>query len=460
MTKSLDPPSGRVPEITVVGGGLAGAEASWQLARRGYSVLLREMRPEKLTPAHSSAYLGELVCSNSLGGDVLATPGGILKEELRLGKSLIIQAAEATRVPAGKALAVGRERFARYITQAVEGHPNITRLTEEVTELPSGHAIIATGPLTSPSLAEKIRTKAGGLLAFYDAVAPVVTLESIDLSVAYRGNRWEDGQEGDYLNCPLGEEEYQRFWEALADAPRAPLREFESTPSYFEGCLPIEIIASRGRDTLRFGPLRPVGLKNPRTGREPYGVVQLRQDNLEGSLFNLVGFQTNLLWGAQERIFRMIPGLEKAEFVRFGVMHRNSFVNAPRVLDSWLRFRGESRLFLAGQLCGVEGYMESAAAGYAAALYLHAFLAGEEAPLWPRETALGSLLHYLQSALPESFQPMNCNLGIFPPLERRIKKRQERCFEVARRALEARKTFLSGEGRIYEEDFEGNILGN
>ncbi len=438
------------PDITVVGGGLAGSEAAWQLAERGYSVLLREMRPEVQTPAHTTPYLGELVCSNSLGGDVLTTSGGILKEELRRGKSLIIQAAEATRVPAGKALAVGREGFARYITEAVEQHPGITRINEEVTKLPPGPAIIATGPLTSPSLGEELRAKAGGLLAFYDAVAPVVTRESIDFSLAYRGNRWEDGGE-DYINCPLNEEEYHRFWEALSQAQRAPLREFESKPSYFEGCLPVEIMASRGRDTLRFGPLRPVGLKDPRTGRDPYGVVQLRQDNLEGNLFNLVGFQTNLLWGEQERIFRMIPGLEKAEFVRFGVMHRNSFVNAPRVLDSWLRLRGESFLFLAGQLCGVEGYMESTAAGYAAALYLHAFIAQGEAPLWPRETALGSLLHYLQDALPESFQPMNCNLGLFPPLGKRIKKRQERCLQVAQRALEAREAFLSGEGSIYRK---------
>jgi methylenetetrahydrofolate--tRNA-(uracil-5-)-methyltransferase len=445
------------PDVTVVGGGLAGSEAAWQLAERGYAVLLREMRPEVQTPAHTTPYLGELVCSNSLGGDVLTTSGGILKEELRRGKSLIIQAAEATRVPAGKALAVGREGFARYITEAVEQHPGITRINEEVVKLPSGPAIIATGPLTSPSLAEELRAKAGGLLAFYDAVAPVVTRESIDFSLAYRGNRWEDGGE-DYINCPLNEEEYHRFWEALSQARRAPLREFESKPSYFEGCLPVEIMASRGRDTLRFGPLRPVGLKDPRTGRDPYGVVQLRQDNLEGTLFNLVGFQTNLLWGEQERIFRMIPGLEKAEFVRFGVMHRNSFVNAPRVLDPWLRLRGESLLFLAGQLCGVEGYMESTAAGYAAALYLHAFLAQGEAPLWPRETALGSLLHYLQDALPESFQPMNCNLGLFPPLGKRIKKRQERCLQVAQRALEAREAFLSGEGNIYHTSFRKPLL--
>ena len=441
------------PEVTVLGGGLAGSEASWQLAERGYRVLLREMRPQKLTPAHATGYLGELVCSNSLGGDVLATPGGILKEELRRGESLILRAAEATRVPAGKALAVGRESFARYITEAVENHPGITRISEEVSELPSGPAIIATGPLTSPVLSEKIRARTGGLLAFYDAVAPVVTRESIDMSVAYRGNRWEDGGE-DYINCPFNEEEYQHFWEALSEARRAPLREFESHPSYFEGCLPVEIIASRGRDTLRFGPLRPVGLKDPRKGCDPYAVAQLRQDNLEGSLFNLVGFQTNLLWGEQERIFRMIPGLEKAEFVRFGVMHRNSFVNAPMVLDPWLRFRGEPLLFVAGQLCGVEGYMESTAAGYAAALYLHAFLSRGEAPRWPRETALGSLLHYLQDALPESFQPMNCNLGIFPPLEKRVKKRQERCLQIARRALEAREVFLAGEGRIYLESYQ------
>jgi len=459
VKKNPDALSGETPEITIIGGGLAGSEASWQLAKRGYRVYLKEMRPQKQTPAHNTAFLGELVCSNSLGADVLASPGGILKEELRLGGSLIIAAAEATKVPAGKALAVGREGFARYITQSIDDHPGIIRITEEVTDIPEGPVIVATGPLTSPSLAEKIREKAGGLLAFYDAVAPVITRESIDFSMAYRGNRWEEKGE-DYINCPMNEEEYYRFWEALQEARKAPLREFESNPAYFEGCLPVEIIASRGKDTLRFGPLRPVGLRDPRTGQEPYAVVQLRQDNLEGSLFNLVGFQTNLLWGEQERIFRMIPGLEKAEFVRFGVMHRNSFVNAPKVLDPWLRFRGEPLLFVAGQLSGVEGYMESTAAGYAAALYLHALLSRGEAPLWPRETALGALLHYLQDALPESFQPMNCNLGLFPPLEKRIKKRQERCLEVARRALEARNAFLAGQGRVYQEDFCGNILNS
>lgn len=433
------------PEILVVGAGLAGSEAAWQLASRGYPVRLVEMRPDRQTAAHVSGHCAELVCSNSLGADQLTSAGGILKAEMRRLGSLILSVADESRVPAGKALAVDREGFARTVTERLAASELIRIERQEISSLPDGPAIIATGPLTSAPLAEAIRERTGGFLAFFDAVAPVVTVDSINHDVAFRASRYGQGE--DYINCPMDEARYRAFHEALLSAEGAPRKEFEKDMTYFEGCLPVEVIASRGQDTLRFGPLKPVGLVDPsRPDRVPFAVVQLRQDNREGTLFNLVGFQTNLRWGEQERVFRMIPGLEEAEFVRFGVMHRNIYVCAPRVLDGALRLRGEDDLFLAGQIVGVEGYMESTAMGLVAALNAIALVEGRSFPTWPRETAIGSLLHYLQDARPDHFQPMNVNLGVLPPLGRKVRPKPERCRQVALRALEAL------EGAIVDDD--------
>jgi len=427
--------------VLIIGAGLAGSEAAWQLAKRGVPVRLLEMRPLKMTPAHTGGRCGELVCSNSLGADVLTSPAGILKVELRKLDSLVMMAADRSSVPAGRALAVDRDRFSETITRELEGHPLVEIFREEVSEVPSGPCIIATGPLTSGPMADCLKAMTGQeFLYFFDAVAPVLARESIDMERAYKGSRYGQGE--DYINCPLDESEYDALVEGLLSAERAIKHEFERKQPYFEGCLPVEIIAGRGRDTLRFGPLRPVGLPNPSTGREPFAVVQLRQDNMEGTLFNMVGFQTNLKWGEQERVFRLIPALRHAEFVRLGVMHRNLFVNAPRVLDKALRFSGRTDLFLAGQIVGVEGYMESTAMGAVAALGMDRLLKGMDPPAWPRETAIGSLLHYLSDARPETFQPMNVNLGIFPPLEKKVRSRTDRCQEVAFRAERAFDAFL------------------
>ncbi len=431
-------------KVSVAGGGLAGSEAAWQLAERGIAVTLFEMRPLRTTPAHCTDRLAEIVCSNSFGADSQSSPAGILKRELRRMGSLILRCAGEACLPAGKALAVDRDIFSRLVTERLESHPLVTIRREECLSVPEGPAIIATGPLTSPSLAEKLAEIAGeGYLSFFDAVAPVVTLESIDTGKAFRSGRW--GQEADYYNCPFTREEYEVFWKALTGAERALPHDFEDSPAWFEGCLPVEVMASRGIDTLRFGPLRPVGLPLPGTGKEAWAVVQLRQDNREGTLYNLVGFQTSLRWGEQERVFRMIPGLDEAEFARFGVMHRNIYVNAPAVLDPNLRFRsGREDLFLAGQITGVEGYMESTAMGLAAALNMAALLGGTPFPEWPRLTAIGSLLHYLSDAHEKGFHPMNVNLGIFPPLEEKVRNKALRCEMVSERARLALEEFLGG----------------
>lgn len=427
--------------VTVVGGGLAGCEAAWRLANDGWSVDLFEMRPVRTSPAHRTDRLAELVCSNSLGALEPTSPAGILKEELRLLGSLILGCAEKASLPAGKALAVDRDLLASLVTTAIESHPSIAVHREEVCALPEEPCIIATGPLSSEAMTAALAEAAGGdYLYFFDAVAPVVTLDSIDQSVVYRAGRY--GQQADYLNCPMTEEQYRTFYAALADAERVIPHSFED-PGYFEGCLPIEVIASRGPETMRFGPLRPVGLPDPRTGREPFAVVQLRQDNREGTLFNLVGFQTSLRWGEQDRVFRLIPGLERAEFARYGVMHRNVYVNAPKVLDPRLRIRGRDALFLAGQITGVEGYLESAAMGIVAAVNC-SLLRGspERLPEWPRESVIGSLLHYLMNAEPSRFQPMNANLGILPPVEGRRLSRPEKCRAASERAIASLRLFL------------------
>lgn len=439
-------------KVKIIGGGLSGAEAAWQLARRGVSVTLYEMRPGKMTPAHETGHFGEIVCSNSLGGDLPASPAGILKEELRGLGSLVIGCAEKSRVPAGRALAVDREAFAALMDEIILSHPLIEVIREEAEKIPESPAIIATGPLTSPALAESLSEMLGeSHLYFFDAVAPIVSLDSVDLKKTFRGGRYGAGE--DYINCPMSEEEYHVFWRALTEAATAPLREFEKEEArHFEGCLPVEVIARRGEKTLLFGPLRPVGLTPPDGAAEPFAVVQLRQDNAEGTLYNLVGFQTNLKWGEQERVFRLIPALRSAEFARKGVMHRNLFVAAPKVLDGFLRPRGRADLFLAGQITGVEGYVESTAMGLAAAVFMFCALRDEPLPEWPRETAIGSLLHYLKTAVTKNFQPMNVNLGIFPKLPgKKIKKKTERSEAYSKRSMTALKKFMDDYAELFHQ---------
>lgn len=429
--------------VKIIGGGLSGSEAAWQLAKRGVPVVLYEMRPAKMTPAHETGHFGEIVCSNSLGGDLPGSPAGILKEELRRLDSLVIKCAERARVPAGRALAVDRDVFAKLMDDTLLSHPLIDVVREEVSEVPAGPAIIATGPLTSSAMADSLLRLLGeSHLYFFDAVAPIVTYDSISLEKTFRGGRYDSGE--DYINCPMNEEEYRVFWNALTSAETAPLREFEKEEMrHFEGCLPIEVIAGRGEKTLLFGPLRPVGLRPPDGGRESYAVVQLRQDNEEGTLYNLVGFQTNLKWGEQERVFRLIPALRNAEFVRKGVMHRNLFVCAPKVLDGFLRPTGYGELFLAGQMTGVEGYTESTAMGLTAAIFMFLRLSGIPLPEWPPETAIGSLLRYLKTSVAKNFQPMNVNLGIFPKLTgKKIKKKTERSEAYCLRSIAALEKFM------------------
>lgn len=449
------------PDLVVVGGGLAGCEAAWQAAERGLRVELYEMRPGRMTPAHRTAALAELVCSNSLRGASLENAPGLLKEEMRRLGSLVMAAADAHRVPAGGALAVDREGFSACITEAVSTHPRIRLRREEVTRLPGDPggpsaplAVVATGPLTSDALAAAIRAFTGSeYLYFYDAAAPIVTADSIDPQRVFRASRYGKGEGDAYLNCPLTREEYLRFREALTAAEQAPRHDFDRTP-FFEGCLPVEEMARRGEDTLRFGPMKPVGLTDPRTGVTPYAVVQLRPDNREGTLYNLVGFQTTLKWGEQVRVFRMIPGLGRAEFVRLGVVHRNLFINSPRLLEATLRARSRPGLFFAGQMTGVEGYVESAASGLVAGINA-ARVAGGKAPLaFPRETATGALCHYITTADPATFQPMNVAFGLLPPLAEPV-RRSERKRRLAERALQALEGFRREHGLAGAGEAEG-----
>jgi len=423
--------------IHVIGGGLAGSEASWQAAEQGVPVMLHEMRPVRPTEVHKTDRLAELVCSNSFRGDKLDNAVGLLKEEMRRLGSLVMRAADANRVPAGAALAVDRERFAQTVTDAVSQHPRITIVREEVTRVPADPSmfplVIATGPLTSATLSADIAALVGGEhLYFYDAVSPIVLAETIDQSVVFRASRWgrslrgagepagpacgvDDG-EGDYLNCPLTREQYEAFYGALTTAESATVHDFEKE-TFFEGCLPIEVMAHRGTDTLRFGPMKPVGLVDPRTGRTPYAVVQLRQDNIAGDHYSLVGFQTQLKWGEQARVLKMIPGLERAEFVRFGIVHRNTYINGPTVLRPTWQVKSRDDLFFAGQISGVEGYVESAASGLIAGLNAAAVARGEAARVPPRETAIGALAYYVSHADPRHYQPSNITFGIMPPPE-------------------------------------------
>jgi methylenetetrahydrofolate--tRNA-(uracil-5-)-methyltransferase len=433
-------------DIMVVGGGLAGAEAAWQLAERGVQVLLCEMRPEQRTPAHQTDCLAEMVCSNSLGSSLVDRATGLLQEEMKRLGSLIVECGLATQVPAGGALAVDRERFAELVTEKLTAHPNVRIERREVTSLPTEcPLIVASGPLTSPSLAAALREFSGEeQLYFYDAMAPIVNVDSIDMSIAFRASRWERGEreDGDYINCPLNKEQYEAFVEALLGAETIELRSFEKDdPHFFESCLPIEVLARRGLRALAYGPMRPVGLDDPRTGRWPYAIVQLRQDNLADTLYNLVGFQTNLRWPEQQRVLRMIPGLEHAEFVRFGQMHRNTFLNSPQLLEETMQSRVRPDLFFAGQIAGVEGYMGNAGSGLVAGINAARFLRGGKPLTFPRTTMLGALLWYISHAEVKEFQPMKANFGLLPGLVPPVRGKLPRYQAYATRALEALDAF-------------------
>jgi len=427
--------------VNVIGAGLAGSEAAWQIAKRGIKVNLYEMRPVKQTPAHHTDKFAELVCSNSLRGNALTNAVGVLKEEMRRLDSVIIDSADLCAVPAGGALAVDRHEFAGRVTEMVKNHPNVTVINEEVTSIPEGVTVIATGPLTSAALSESLKELTGeDYLYFYDAAAPIIEKDSIDLDKVYLKSRYDKG-EAAYLNCPMTEEEFERFHEALINAEVVPLKEFEKE-IYFEGCMPIEVMASRGKKTMLFGPMKPVGLEDPKTGKRPFAVVQLRQDDAAGTLFNIVGFQTHLKWGAQKEVLRLIPGLENAEIVRYGVMHRNTFINSPKVLNATYQFRNRSNLFFAGQMTGVEGYVESAASGLVAGINAAKLVNGEELIQFPVETAIGSMANYITKTNAKTFQPMNANFGLFPDLPTRIKGKKERYEQHANRALETIQNFM------------------
>jgi methylenetetrahydrofolate--tRNA-(uracil-5-)-methyltransferase len=462
--------------VHIIGGGLAGSEAAWQVASAGVDVVLHEMRPVRPTAVHKTGGLAELVCSNSFRGDKLDNAVGLLKEEMRRLGSLVMRSADAARVPAGAALAVDRDRFSAEVTRAIASHPGITLVREEVPRIPAtldGPTIVATGPLTSDSLSADIAALVGGdHLYFYDAVSPIVLAGSIDMSKVFRASRWgrslsgvrpwsdpqaagaggpacaADDGEGDYLNCPFTPEEYARFYDALVSAEKAPLHDFDD-PKFFEGCLPIEVMASRGVDTLRFGPMKPVGLVDPRTGREPYACVQLRQDNLAGDHFSLVGFQTQMKWGEQGRVLRLIPGLEQAEFVRFGMIHRNTYINGPTVLRETWQLRGRDDLFFAGQISGVEGYVESAASGLMAGRNAAALVLREPLGVPPRTTAIGALAYYVSHADPKHYQPTNITFGIMAPLtpppgKRAPKKKVDRKVAQSERALAELDAWIQG----------------
>ncbi len=439
--------------VIVIGGGLAGSEAAWQLAERGFHVDLYEMRPNKTTGAHISDRLSELVCSNSFGSKLPDRASGLLKTELDLLRSLLLANAERTAVPAGGALAVDRDAFSQSVTEAISNHPNIHLIREEITAIPDAPTIIASGPLTSPTLTQSIAHLTGQEhLYFYDALAPIVSADSIDMNIAFRASRYGRGdeEEGDYINCPMNKAEYKHFIEAVLTAEKIELRSFEREDEhFFEGCLPIEQIASRGHDALAFGPMRPVGLIDPRTGRRPYAVVQLRQDNLAGTLYNLVGFQTNIRWAEQKQVLRLIPGLENAEFMRYGQMHRNTFINAPTLLHPTLAFKDRSALFFAGQITGVEGYMGNVATGLVAAINMARTLQGKATWVITPTTMLGALCHYITHAEPKHFQPMKANFGILPELSEHVKDKRARYSAYVQRAINNMKVEIAALEDIY-----------
>ncbi|MBU5217247.1 FADH(2)-oxidizing methylenetetrahydrofolate--tRNA-(uracil(54)-C(5))-methyltransferase TrmFO [Bacillus albus] len=428
--------------VNVIGAGLAGSEAAYQIAKRGVQVRLYEMRPVRQTPAHHTDKFAELVCSNSLRANTLTNAVGVIKEEMRLMDSVIIRAADECSVPAGGALAVDRHEFAAKVTEYVKNHPNVTVMNEEITEIPEGPTVIATGPLTSPDLSAQLKELTGeDYFYFYDAAAPIVEKDSIDMNKVYLKSRYDKG-EAAYLNCPMTEEEFDRFYEALIAAETVPLKEFEKE-IFFEGCMPVEVMASRGRQTLVFGPMKPVGLENPKTGKTPYAVVQLRQDDAAGTLYNIVGFQTHLKWGPQKEVLQLIPGLENAEIVRYGVMHRNTFINSPNLLRPTYQYKQRDDLFFAGQMTGVEGYVESAASGLLAGINAARLVKGEEPVVLPPVTAMGSMANYITATNAKNFQPMNANFGLFAPLEKKIKKKAERNEAYATRALETIQNFVN-----------------
>lgn len=432
--------------VKVVGAGLAGCEAAWQLANAGIDVELYEMKPLKYTPAHKYSGYAELVCSNSLKAQRLESAAGLLKEEMRRLGSLCMDAAQHTCVPAGGALAVCREEFSDFITDKINSSPKIKVVHEEVTTIPDGYVIIATGPLTSEPLSKSIGELVGeNYLYFHDAAAPIVTAESLDKSLVFEASRYDRG-DADYLNCPMNKDEYLEFYNELVNAETAPLHDFEQKEGFtvYEGCMPIEVLAKRGEDTMRFGPLKPVGLVDPRTSRRPYAVVQLRKENNAGTLYNLVGFQTNLKFGEQKRVFSLIPGLENAEFVRYGVMHRNTYLNSPELLNRHFCFKGDQRIYFAGQMSGVEGYMESAASGIYAGLSLARRLNGLDEITLPEDTMIGALSAYVEKGSPSGFQPMGANMGILPELSEKIKNKQEKYAALAKRALSSLEQALHG----------------
>ena len=431
--------------IRVIGAGLAGCEAAWQIAQAGEQVLLYEMKPQKYTPAHQNPNFAELICSNSLKADRVESAAGLLKEEMRRMGSLLMECADQCRVPAGGALAVDRDRFAAMVTERIRNHPNITVVEGEVTEIPEdGITVIASGPLTSDKLAEKIFALCGGSLSFFDAAAPIVTYESLNMERCFPASRYGKGDGDDYINCPMNKEEYEAFYEALVSAERAPIHDFDvQNPKVYEGCMPIEVLAQRGHDTMRFGPMKPVGLTDPRTGHRPWAVVQLRKENEQGSLLNLVGFQTNLKFGEQQRVFRMIPGLEQAEFMRYGVMHRNTFLNSPTLLNADYSVRTRPNLFFAGQITGVEGYMESASSGILAGITALRRLRGECSLVLPEDTMTGALSRHVAESVSGDFQPMGANFGVLPPVEPHIRDKKERYKALAERGLSSLGTCLA-----------------
>lgn len=431
-------------EVTVLGAGLAGSECAWQLAKRGIKVKLYEMKPQKMSPAHKSPYFAELVCSNSLRSDELTNAVGLLKAEMRKMGSLIMESADANKVAAGGALAVDREGFAKYITDKLTSHENIEVIYEEILDIPEGEVVVATGPLTSDGFAEKLIELCNDEgLHFYDAVAPIVTLESVDMESAFFASRYDKGT-ADYVNCPMNEEEYKAFAHELANAQEAEVHGFDDG-GVFEGCMPVEVMARRGEDTLRFGPLKPVGLRDPRTGKETYAVVQLRRDNADGTLYNIVGFQTHLTWGEQRRVFSMIPALRNAEFVRYGVMHRNTYLNSPELLDRYYRLKADERISFAGQMTGVEGYVESAASGMLVGIETAARMLSLPAVDFPQETAIGALGLYISGGSVGEFQPMNVNFGIITPLDHRVKGKRNKNAEISARSLAIIDAYLEKE---------------
>lgn len=432
--------------INIIGGGLAGCEAAYQVAKRGIKVNLYDMKPNKKSPAHHSDKLCELVCSNSLKAARKESAAGMLKEEMRMLDSLLMKCADKSKVPAGGALAVDREIFSNLVNEEINNNPNITVINEEVTEIPDGITIIASGPLTSDLLSDKIKTMFGDSLSFYDAAAPIVKFDTVDMNKAFFASRYDKGDGDDYINCPMNKEEYDNFYEALVSAERAPVHDFDvMNPKVYEGCMPIEVMAQRGHDTIRFGPMKPVGLKDPRTGHRPWAVVQLRKENSAGIMYNLVGFQTNLKFPEQKRVFSMIPGLENAEFVRYGVMHRNTYINSPTLLNKYYQMEKYPKVFFAGQITGVEGYVESASSGILAGYNMAAMLNGKDMFEPDSKTCIGALPLYISNSANTKFQPMNANFGIIDGLNERIRNKAERYNKIANRALDIMKDKLKGE---------------